>query len=188
MLLLSRGRRLGFSSEAGRPRTLIPVGYLVRVFALVLILQQSTQASDKTWKNSGTDFNTSANWNPSGVPGSGDRAVFNAAMSVQPNLSAALTIQELYFSGTSTSGYNLTSSSTSIKLTLTNTGTGTTSAIDAENTTGTNTIGAPIILCAAGGSTQTFTQASGGTLVIFFLISRTTTVTLTLPLRILSLT
>src|SRR5207237_1252976 len=187
MLLLSRRRRLCFSLAARRSRSPILVSRLLRLLVLLLLVQHSTRASDKTWKNSGTDFNTSANWNPSGVPGSGDRAVFNAAMSVQPNLSAALTIQELYFSGTSTSGYNLTSSSTSIKLTLTNTGTGTTSAIDAENTTGTNTIGAPIILGAAGGSTQTFTQASGGTLVINGLISSTNSVTLSLTGGIITL-
>src|SRR5437016_6415680 len=140
MLLLSRWRRLSLSFEASRPRIPISIGHLVRFLALLFVLQQSAYASDKTWKNSGTDFNNSTNWNPSGVPGSGDRAVFSSAMSVQPNLSASLTIQELYFSTTTASGYDITSSSTSIKLTLTNAGTGTTSAIDAENTSGTNTI------------------------------------------------
>src|SRR5438128_2290270 len=131
MLLLSRGRRLRFSLAARRSRFRI-LGRLLRLIALLLLLEQSAEASDKTWKNSGTDFNTSTSWNPSGAPGSADRAVFSSAMSVQPNLSASLTIQELYFSGTSTSGYDLTSSSTSIKLTLTSTRTRTTSAIDPQ--------------------------------------------------------
>jgi hypothetical protein len=55
-------------------------------------------AADKTWKNSGTDFNTNGSWNSTGAPGTSDRAVFSGAML-----------------------------------------TGTTSAIDAENTSGTNT-------------------------------------------------
>src|SRR5438477_8020616 len=166
MLLLSRGRRLRFSLfEASRPRSLILTGRLVRLFALLLLLQQSAQAANKTWSNSGTDFNTTGNWS-GGVPGSSDVAVFNSAAVKQPNLSSSLTIQELNFSTSTSSGYDLTSSSTSIKLTLANTGTGTTSAINAANTSGTNTIDAPIILGAAASSTETFTQANGGTLVI----------------------
>src|SRR2546430_2390352 len=129
MLLLSRGGRLASKEKRRRPHTPISMGYLVRLFALLLFLQQSAQGGDKSWKNGGTDFNTSGNWT-GGIPGSGDRAVFSGAVLTQPNLSGSLSIQELYFQGTSTTGYNLTSSSTSIKLTLTNTATGTTSAVD----------------------------------------------------------
>src|SRR5207237_9311982 len=92
----------------------------------------------------------------------------------------SLTIQELNFSATSSSRYDLTSTNTSIKLTLTNTGTGATSAINAANTSGINTIDAPIILGAAASSTETFTQANGGTLVINGVISSTNGVTLSL--------
>ena len=61
-----------------------------------------------------------------------------------------------------------------------NTGTGAGGAINAANTSGTNTIDAPIILGAAAGQTQTFTQANGGTLVVNGIILSTNSVTLSL--------
>lgn len=121
-------------------------------------------AADTTWQNSGTDFNTPANWS-GGVPGSGDVAVFGNARSTNPALSASLTIQELNFSSITSSGYVLSSGNGSL-LTLTNTGTGSTGAISASNTSGTNTISAGLVLGAASGATQTFTQAAGGTLAL----------------------
>lgn len=121
-------------------------------------------AADTTWQNSGTDFNTPANWS-NGVPGSGDAAVFGNARSMNPDLSSSLTIQELNFSSLASSGYTLSSGNGSL-LTLTNTGTGTTSAISASNTSGTNTISTGLVLGAAAGATQTFTQAAGGTLAL----------------------
>ena len=145
----------------------------------VSLLGSSAHAANKTWNNTGTDVNATGSWT-GGVPGTGDTAVFSTAKVTNPNLSASLTIQELNFSTTSSSGYDLTSSSTSIKLTLTNTGTGMTSAINSANTSSTNTIDCPIVLRAANGTTQTFTQASGGTLVINGVISSTNTVTLSL--------
>src|SRR5690348_6634198 len=123
-------------------------GAALFLFALSWLLQQPVRAGNKTWSNTGTDFNTGANWS-GGVPGTGDVALFNTAESKQPNLSASLTIQALNFSTTASSGYDLTSSSTSIKLTLTNTATGSNSAINAANTSGTNTIDAPIVLGAS---------------------------------------
>jgi fibronectin-binding autotransporter adhesin len=129
--------------------------------------------ASRTWNNTGTDFNSGGSWMGGVVPGAGDVAVFNVARVTNPNLSASLTIQELNFSTAASSGYDLTSSTTSIKLTLTNIGTGATSAINAANTSGTNTIDAPLILGASTGSTQTFTQASGGTLVVNGIISGT---------------
>ena len=154
--------------------------------ALLISLPTLLSAANRTWSNTGTDFNTAGNWS-GGVPGSGDVAVFSSAATKQPNLSASLTIQELNFSTTSSSGYDLTSSSTSIKLTLTNTGTGGTSAINAANTSGTNTIDAPIVLGASAGQTQTFTQASGGTLILNGIISSTNSVTLSLTGGIITL-
>ena len=147
---------------------------LLSACAVVLfpLLPTLLLATNRTWSNTGTDFNTGANWGGT-APGTNDVAVFSTAASKQPNLSASLTIQELNFSTTASSGYDLTSSSTSIKLTLTNTGTGSSGAINAANTSGTNTIDAPIILGAAASSTQTFTQASGGTLIINGVISNT---------------
>src|SRR5205814_10386741 len=71
--------------------------------------------------------------------------------------------------------------------TLTKTGTGAGGAINAATTSGTNTIDAPIILGAAAGQTQTFTQANGGTLVVNGIISSTNSVTLSLTGGIITL-
>lgn len=57
--------------------------------------------------------------------------------------------------------------------TVTLTNTGTSSAINATNTSGTNTISADLVLGAAAGTTQTFTQAAGGTLAVSGVISST---------------
>jgi fibronectin-binding autotransporter adhesin len=153
------------------------------VFALSLGLSLSIRpsacASNRIWGNTGTDFNNNGSWSGA-APGLNDVAVFSGAMVTQPNLSISVTTQQLNFSTTASSGYDLTSSNTGIKLTLTNTGTGATSAINAANTSGTNTIDAPIILGAAAGSTQTFSQASGGTLIINGAISNTNSVILSL--------
>src|SRR5438034_8143979 len=112
------------------------------------------------WKNTGgTDWNTGTNWTAvsgSAPPIAGDVAWFKTAFSSgQPNLSASTSIAGFYFNGTGSSGYDITSSSTSVKFTLTgsNTTTGALSedsvananAIRGDNTSGTNTIDAPII-------------------------------------------
>jgi len=164
--------------------SLLSFPFIVRLLGLltlaVSLLEQSAHATDKVWKNGNPDFNKNAAWSPSGVPGPGDVADFNSAMGVQPNMSASVTIQELTFSTGASSGYDLTSSNTGIKLTLTNTGTAGSSAIYSANTSGINTIDAPLVLGAAANSTQTFTQVSGGTLVVNGVISDTNNVTLSL--------
>src|SRR4029077_5001093 len=68
------------------------------------------QAANRTWGNTGTNFNTGTSWSGGTAPGSSDVAVFNVAMVTQPNLSGSLTIQELNFSVAASSGYDLTSS------------------------------------------------------------------------------
>jgi autotransporter-associated beta strand protein len=140
-----------------------------------------------TWKNTGTDFNTTGNWTPnSGPPAAGDVAAFNAAAVAQPNLSTSDTISGLYFTGTGTSGYDLTRSGITQTLTLNGFATtiaangeksdSTAVAIGAENTSGTNTIDVPIILAPSSGSTSTIFQAAGGTLVINGAISGTASI------------
>lgn len=169
------------SPRSGRP--LASAATVWRVFALagslLFLGQQPGYALDKTWNNTGTDFNAAGSWT-GGVPGSGDAAIFSAARVTNPNLSASLTIDHLEFSSAGASGYNLTSSSSSIRLTLLNTTTGTNAALRSAITSGTNTISAPIVLGAASGQTQIFTQASGGTLVVTGAISSTNTVGLSL--------
>lgn len=134
-----------------------------------------TQAASTTWNNGGTDFNNGANWT-NGLPGSGDNATFLGAASVQPELSADITIQGLTFSGAGATGYDFTQIAGS--LTLTNTGAGVSSAIYAQNTSGLNTIDAPIVLGGAAATTATFTQAgTGGSLHISGNISSTNAIT-----------
>jgi fibronectin-binding autotransporter adhesin len=147
------------------------------VFLSATLLPMTVAAANKVWNNTGTGFNSAGSWT-GGTPGAGDVAVFDVVKVTNPNLSGNLTIQELNFSTTAASGYDLTSSNTGVKLTLSNTGTGTTSAINAANTSGTNTIDAPLVLSGAAAATQTFTQASGGTLVVNGVISSTNAVTL----------
>src|SRR5438094_4026457 len=170
-----------------RWRSIVPAASAIFVLVLAFFLpERSAHAANRTWSNTGTDFNAGASWGGT-APGAADVAVFSSAAITQPNLSASLTIKELNFSATTSSGYDITSSSTSIKLTLTNTGTGAGGAINAANTSGTNTIDAPIILGAAAGQTQTFTQANGGTLVVNGIISSTNSVTLSLTGGIITL-
>jgi autotransporter-associated beta strand protein len=136
--------------------------------------------AEEDWTNTGTDFNTVANWSgsPQRVPNSGDVAWFKVAKVTNPNLSASANIAGLYFQSTTSSGYDITRTSTQT-LTLLATAATTTggtgpldsAAIAANNTSGTNTIDVPIILGAGGNPTQYFTQASGGTLVINGVIS-----------------
>jgi fibronectin-binding autotransporter adhesin len=137
-----------------------------------------TYAATATWNNTGTDFNTGANWTggtgTGGIPGAADNATFTGAEVTNPNLSLADTIQGLTFA-LGASGYTLSSSGPS--LTLTNTGTTTSSAINAANTSGTDTISANIILGGAAATLATLTQAAGGTLVISGNISSTNAIT-----------
>src|SRR6202043_2996964 len=116
------------------------------------------------WKNTGTDFNAGASWVSGTAPGVGDVGAFNAAEITQPKLSASISIAGLYFTGTGTSGYDLTNT-TAETLTLTGradvttgteTGNANAAAIGAENTSGTNTIDVPIILASSNGTSAFF--------------------------------
>jgi hypothetical protein len=157
------------------PRSSNGILTLFFIVAIMSLLVPNGQAANRNWQNSGTDFNTGTNWSGNAVPGPSDMATFGTAKITNPNLSASVTTQLLNFSTAASSGYDLTSSTTSIKLTLTSTGTAATSAINAANTSGTNTIDAPLVLGAAANATQTFTQASGGTLILNGAITSTNT-------------
>lgn len=151
--------------------------YLIAAIAggLLSFTPLTSFAATRTWNNAGTDFNTGANWT-GGLPGAADNATFTGAAGVnQPNLSANITIQGLTFSSLTSSGYSLTRTAGS--LTLTNVGVTANSAINAANTSGTNTISAPIILGGAAATTATFTQTAGGTLAISGDISSTNAIT-----------
>src|SRR6266567_6761830 len=80
-----------------------------------------TVDAQQVWKNTAgnTDFNAGASWVSGTAPGgSVDVAAFIAAEVSQPQLTADTSIAGLFFSGTATSGYDLTRSGTQT-LTLT---------------------------------------------------------------------
>lgn len=148
---------------------------LSAVLLSVAISLTSALAADKTWANTGTDYNDGLNWT-GGLPGTGDAALFSSAVTNQPILSGAIQNQQIRFT-TSTGGWLLSGTPA---LTLNSTGTGTTagtgSAIVSSNTSGTNTISAPIILGQANATTATFYQAAGGTLNLSGNISSTSAI------------
>ena len=143
---------------------------IIAALAAALLAAPLANAADKTWAPGTTNFNLGTNWT-GGLPGTGDNANFSGAAGTQPQLTANTTVQGLTFATTTSSGYTLSTAAGPFALTLTNTGTAATSAINAANTSGTNTISAPIVLGAASAATQTFTQATGGTLAISGVIS-----------------
>jgi len=144
-----------------------------------LTISQSAHGAARVWGNTGTDYNTSANWNSGAgpAPGTGDVGKFTSAELTQPNLSASLSNSGLYFNGTGVSGYDVTSNA-GVTLTLTGQSTSGSSgtsdssaaAIRFDNTSGTNTIDVPLILASSTG-TSTFFGAVGGTLVVNSVIS-----------------
>jgi autotransporter-associated beta strand protein len=137
--------------------------------AALMVLSSSSLAANATWENIGTDFNDPANWVENQLPGSGttDQAIFNTAATVQPNVTASIAVGQLNFSTTDASGYNLTASANQ-SLTL-----NATTVITAANTSGTNTIAAPIIL-GSGVGPKSVLQDGNGLLSITGVISETT--------------
>lgn len=142
---------------------------IISLFVLAAFIGLPGRAAGVSWSNNGSDFNTGANWLGGSVPGTGDRAVYENTGNSASNLSTAATIQGVTFNGTTSSGYTISGN----PITLTASGSGASSAISANNTTGTNTLSANVILGQAAGSTANFTQAAGGTLVISGNISST---------------
>lgn len=147
---------------------------LLIVPAMVVVLAGSAQAATKTWAPSTTDFNLTTNWT-GGLPTSADVATFTGAAGTQPNLTGNITTQSLFFSSAASSGYSLTRTAGS--LTLNGTGADGSSFLDARNTSGTNTINAPIIIGYAAAQTARINQSGGGTLELLGDISSTNAIT-----------
>ena len=146
----------------------------------ILAFADITNAATSTWGNAGIDWNTPGNWS-AGVPtsGLGVAAVFNAAASIAPNISASTSVGQVNFSTTGSSGYTISSTDSSTTLSLTSYGSSGVVgnwAINAVNTSGINTISAPVILAPnLGGDTSrrisVFGQEAGGTLVLSGVVS-----------------
>ncbi|MGH8100085.1 MAG: autotransporter-associated beta strand repeat-containing protein [Chthoniobacterales bacterium] len=151
---------------------------LCLVATLCLAFSTTTWAGVKTWGNTGTDFNDANSWVGGKLPKVTDSVDFSGPEVTNPNLSASFELLAISFSATDSSSYTLSSSSPAIKLTLDSVTNGSTSAIYTANTSGTNTISAPVVFGAAAGSTQTVTIGSGGTMVISGVISSTNNVTI----------
>lgn len=118
-----------------------------------------------TW-NGATDGNwsTASNWSTATVPTTGDALVFPAGAAHLANTDdlTGLTVSSITFSGTS-GGYTLAGTNA---LTVS-------SGINANNTTGTNTISLPLVL----GGSQSFTIASGAQLDVAGVIGGTPALT-----------
>jgi len=148
---------------------------LLPLFLALAVTGGSAMAATQTWTNtpSGTaSFNSGASWLSGTAPAAGDIATFAATGTAQPVLNSSLSIGQLFFSTTTSSGYDLTGSGT---LTLTSVGsTQATAAIgSAQTNSGTNIIDTAIVLGAAAGATQTFSQSGTGTLVLNGVIAST---------------
>lgn len=64
----------------------------------ILLFALSAPAADRTWENiAETDFNAHGSWVGDVAPGTGDRALFDAVATTNPNLSSSSTIQGLIF-------------------------------------------------------------------------------------------
>ncbi len=90
------------------------IGTAALALALLAGLALQAGAADKVWNpTSGTGWNTEANWSPSGVPGSGDRAIFdgntnsaNCALDAAVNVAGVLITNA--YSGTITQSADIT--------------------------------------------------------------------------------
>ncbi len=130
-------------------------------------------ADDITWDHNGADFNTAANWDPQQVPGSDDRAIFGVAPEtdpeMNPNLSASVTVNRLFFEG---SGYTLSGEAITPTSTTTG-GSGDWPSVGIYmNSAGTNTISAPITYTGGG----QISVAANGTLILAGPITRSGTI------------
>jgi autotransporter-associated beta strand protein len=144
------------------------------ILVAVFFATEPAQATAQVWVNTSgnTDFNSGASWVGGTAPGVNDVGRFDAAAVAQPNLSSSLSISGLFFNGGLVSGYDVTSTA-GAAFTLTGQNTsgssgssdGSAAAIRASNTSGTNTIDAPLILASTTG-TSTFFQTVNGVLVV----------------------
>lgn len=134
--------------------------------ATALATAPGAYGAANTWEGddggSPTDFNLGANWSL-GVVSATDVSTFTGAASVQPNVTANVTVSALNFSTAASSGY-IVSATSPAALTLTSTLSAVgTAAISSQNTSGVNTVSSDLVLAGTG---KTFIQAPGGELVV----------------------
>ena len=127
-----------FLNIGGRSLQFPPVVLCVLTAALMGKMA-SVQAQNITWSNNGTNYNAGASWSGGSAPSTTNNATFTGAATTQPNLTANVTNQSVFFDSTA-SGYTLSANS-GLSLTLS-----AATGIAASNASGTNTISAPVIL------------------------------------------
>jgi autotransporter-associated beta strand protein len=93
----------------------------IQTMALATLLtSQSAFATDKSWTGaSSTVWATSSNWSPGAVPGAVDNALFSAAFTNQPRLTASANVGGLWMKTGVTKSAVISAGSTSDVLTLT---------------------------------------------------------------------
>ena len=107
------------------------------IFSRILLLDLGqfcppASAQVITWNNTGgtTDFNTATNWTGNILPDMASIATFDSVASVQPEVSADISVSGLNFLTTASNGY-IHSRINGAALTLLSTATGATGAINA---------------------------------------------------------
>lgn len=78
------------------------------LLTLLLAIPVSGFALDRTWMGTSSDFHTASNWMPSGVPGSGERAIISGDIGNQPTITADCTVGEIVLDAGSASPAVLT--------------------------------------------------------------------------------
>lgn len=167
-----------------RVRLILGAVVVVTVLSSIVFVVLAAQS---VWNNTGTDYNSTGSWTGGVVPSGNNVAAFNVVEATQPNLSASVSISGLAFTTTGASGYSITRTSSAV-FTFTGQTAGSaaqttnsnSAAIFSATTSGTNTVNVPITLAPASGTTSTFNQASGGTLIVDGVISGSG-ITLSLP-------
>lgn len=140
-------------------------GFRLLTWVLVALFVWITPsfATEITWNNADTNFNSGSSWGGGTAPGAPDRAVFSTVATNQPDLTANLSINGLTFN---TSGYTLSSAGAKT-LTLTGNGTtSTTAAIYMATNAGSNTITADLHFNPGANKTSFIQQESGTALLI----------------------
>lgn len=123
--------------------------------AFLLAASTGAQAADKTWNTTSGFLDTGANWDPTGVPGSGDHLIFSNSSAPDLKLSGDLTNASAAFGGTTTNYYIQPGSGNTWTLTDNLT-------VDMANSSrwGINTLGTVSVTNGSGTATARFGSAT----------------------------
>jgi len=83
---------------------------LVSIIAVIVFVTASVHGTDKTWDNESQDgkFSTGSNWNPEGVPGNDDKAIFGSSQTADCSIDTNINVKGIEiqsgYTGTITQG------------------------------------------------------------------------------------